>query len=257
MVMQVQMPASDATPAELRLPDFIGLGTQKGGTTTLHQLLINHPQVHLPPAKELHYFDLQPEQPASWYGAQFAAASPEQRCGEITPYYLFHPEVPQRIQTLVPRVKLVVLLRDPVERALSQIAHARKRGFESLQPAAAIAAEAERLASGDPISLQKHSYVARSRYLEQLDRYEALFPKNQILVLQSEMLFQHPEPTWERLQQFLGLEPSMMRMALPRANAGDGPGDGVTPELRDQLRSWLTTTAAGVRERYGFGWDWA
>ncbi|MEC8688447.1 MAG: sulfotransferase [Cyanobacteriota bacterium] len=239
-----------------RLPDFLGLGTQKGGTTSLHQLLSAHPQVHLPAAKELHYFDLQPDLPTAWYSQQFKSSTAEQLCGEITPFYLFHPDVPKRIKALLPRVKLLVLLRDPVERALSQIFHARQRGFEALEPAEAIAAEGDRLASGDPISLQKHSYLARSRYLEQLDRYEALFPKSQILVMQSEALFRQPEPIWQQLQRFLNLDAIPMP-PLPVANAGGGAGRTVDPALRAQLRDALATTASGVRERYGFGWDWA
>ena len=240
-----------------RLPDFLGLGTQKGGTTTLHQLLGLHPDVHLPDRKEVHYFDLQPEQPASWYAEQFSSARPGQHCGEITPFYLFHPEVPARIRALLPEAKLLVLLRDPVERALSQVFHARKRGFERLEPAAAIAAADRRLASGDPECLQKHSYVARSRYLEQLERYDALFPAHQLLVMQSEALFQNPEPVWQRLQDFLGLTPVPLPEVMPRANAGDAHARDVDPDLRKQLRRLLTTTAEGVRERYGFGWDWS
>ena len=237
-------------------PDFIGLGTQKGGTTTLHQLLQSHPDVFLPAAKELHYFDQQPDRRPSWYEQQFERATANQCCGEITPFYLFHPAVPARIHVLLPKVKLIVLLRDPVERALSQVFHARKRGFEPLEPAAAIAAEAERLASGDPVSLQKHSYVARSRYLEQLNRYEALFPPSQLLVLQSEALFQQPHQIWDRLQRFLKLA-SVPLPPLPVANAGDGGGSRVDPALRAELRCALATTASGVRERYGFGWNWA
>ena len=243
-------------PMPARLPDFLGLGTQKGGTTSLHQLLHAHPQVHIPAAKELHYFDLQPEQPAHWYAQHFERSSTAQLCGEITPFYLFHPDVPGRIQALLPNVKLLVLLRDPVERALSQVFHARKRGYEQLEPEAAIAAEADRLASGETIHLQKHSYVARSRYLEQLERYEALFPNSQMLVLQSEALFRQPEPIWQQLQRFLDLETVPMP-SLPVANAGDGASRSVDPALRAHLRTVLATTASGVRERYGFGWDWA
>ena len=239
-----------------RLPDFLGLGTQKGGTTTLHQLLRAHPGVFLPAAKELHYFDLQPQRTPNWYEQHFSEAEPDQCCGEITPFYLFPPAAPTRIQALLPNAKLVVLLRDPVERAFSQIFHARKRGFESLEPADAIAAEADRLASGDPVSLQKHSYVARSRYLEQLDRYETLFPAAQLLVLQSEALFEQPHRIWETLQRFLGLPPRPLP-PLPMANVGDGGSSTVDPALRSELRSVLATTASGVRERYGFGWDWA
>ena len=176
-----------------RLPDFLGLGTQKGGTTSLHQWLSTHPQVFLPACKEVHYFDQQPEQPTSWYAQHFQNAQPEQVCGEITPFYLFHPDVPTRIHAVLPKVRMIVLLRDPVERTLSQVFHARKRGFESLMPEEALAAEASRLQSGNPESLQKHSYVSRSRYLDQLNRYEILFTRHQLLVLQSEQLFSDPK----------------------------------------------------------------
>ena len=79
-----------------RFPDFLGLGVQKGGTTSLHCLLAQHPDVFLPAVKEVHYFSLNFAAGQDWYGSQFAAARPEQHCGEITPYYIFHPEVPRR-----------------------------------------------------------------------------------------------------------------------------------------------------------------
>ncbi len=239
-----------------RLPHFLGLGTQKGGTTTLHELLASHPQVFLPDCKEVHYFDLNHDQPLSWYTKHFAKAGQDQRCGEITPFYLFHPEAPKRIKDLLPNVKLIVLLRDPVERTLSQVFHARKRGFETLEPTDAIAAETERLASGDPFSFQKHSYLSRSLYLEQMDRYEALFPSTQLLVLQSEMLFKDPNGNWDTLQRFLGLEVHQTSMKLPRANAGTGERKTVDPSLLKTLQDELRATATGVRKRYGFDWGW-
>ena len=137
-------------PERPRLPDFLGLGTQKGGTSTLQALLKTHPRVFLPACKEVHYFSLHAQQPTQWYADHYRRASRGQRCGDITPYYLFHPDAPKRIQALLPKARLIVLLRDPVERCLSQIFHARRLGFETLEPEAAIAAEAERLASGDP-----------------------------------------------------------------------------------------------------------
>ena len=123
--------------------------------------------------------------------------------------------------------------------------------------AAALAAEPERLQSGDPVSLQKHSYLSRSRYLEQLDRYEALFPDEQLLILRSEDLFGNPESIWRRLLSFLQLRPIPWPGALPRANAGDGSGDGLDPALRQQLRQQLAETVAGVKSRYGISWDWS
>lgn len=124
-------------PMTAQRPDFIGLGTQKGGTTTLHQLLQSHPDVFLPAAKELHCFDQQPDRPRSSYEQQFEKATADQRCGEITPFFMFHPDVPARIHDLLPEVKLIVLLRDTVERALSRVFHSRRRRFEPRQPAEA------------------------------------------------------------------------------------------------------------------------
>lgn len=238
------------------LPDFLGLGTQKGGTTTLHWLLTKHQQVHLPKCKEVHYFTQHHHQGEAWYSSHFENAAPQQRCGEITPFYLFHPEAAGRIHALLPQAKLIVLLRDPVERAISHFFHARQRGFEPLELEDAMAAESNRLASGDPFSFQKHSYVSRSRYLEQLDRYEALFPSHQLLILRSEDLFEQVEQIWPRLLHFLDLEPIAVPTHLPQANAGRGETRSVDPALRDRLRNQLSGTVAGIQSRYGITWEW-
>ena len=240
-----------------RLPHFLGLGTQKGGTTSLQKLLMQHTRVYLPPCKEVHYFSQHAEQPASWYSAHYRDASRGQRRGDITPFYLFHPDVPERIRALLPRARMIVLLRDPVERTLSQVFHARRHGFETLELADALAAEPERLASGSAYSFQKHSYLARSRYLEQLDRYEALFPKRQLLVLKSEDLFNNTAAVWEQIQRFLKLPLVPLPMALPITNAGRGEADDVDPAIRAMLRRELATTASGVRQRYKIDWGWS
>ena len=239
------------------LPDFLGLGTQKGGTTTLHRLLRKHPDVFLPACKEVHFFDQNYNSGEAWYREHFAAARADQRCGDITPFYLFHPDVPGRIYQDIPNARLIVLLRDPVERAISQVFHAQRLGFEPLPIDEALAAEQGRLATGDPYSFQKHSYLSRSHYLEQLDRYEALFPREQLLILRSEDLFSTPERVWQKLLSFLELKPMNWVGALPRANAGDGLGDRIDPALRQQLRQQLAETVAGVRSRYGITWEWS
>jgi len=108
-------------PERPRLPDFLGLGTQKGGTSTLQTLLKTHPRVFLPACKEVHYFSLHAQQPTQWYADHYRKASRGQRCGDITPYYLFHPDAPERIRALLPKARLIVLLRDPVERCLPDL----------------------------------------------------------------------------------------------------------------------------------------
>jgi len=220
-------------------------------------LLKTHPRVFLPPAKELHYFSLHAERSSDWYSNHFRTSTSLQRCGEITPFYLFHPAAPQRIKSLLPKAQLIVLLRDPVERCLSQVFHARRLGFERLNPEDAINAEAERLASGSEFSYQKHSYQARSRYLEQLDRYEQLFPKQQLFILRSVDLFEQTQQIWNQLLNFLHLPTHPLPEPLPHANRGKGEAEQVTLALRTRLRKELAPTAAGVRRRYGFGWDWS
>ena len=249
----------------MRLPSFLCLGTQKGGTTTLHNLLAQHPQVFLPACKEVHYFSLHDQQPLNWYAEHYSAAQPGRRCGDITPYYLFHPRAPLRIQQVLPQAKLIVLLRDPVERALSQVFHARRLGFEPLELEAALAAEPERLADAEErlrepgstdYSHQKHSYVSRSRYEQQLQHYGALFPERQLLVLRSEDLFNATELSWQRIQAFLELDALPLPASLERANVGRGEAKAVPERVREQLRHALAGTVAAVQQRYGIAWDW-
>ncbi len=196
------------------------------------------------------------EKPVSWYAEHYRDAKWFQRRGDITPYYLFHPDAPRRIYSLLPKAKLIVLLRDPVERALSQVFHAQRHGFEKLAVKAALKAEESRLAGGTLFSHQKHSYVARGKYLEQLDRYEALFPKSSLLILRSEDLFSKPENIWLKIQMFLRIPVKTLKMALPRANSGNGESEAVKQDIRDQLKNELRSTVEGVKARYGFDWGW-
>ena len=150
-----------------------------------------------------------------------------------------------------------MLLRDPVERTLSQYFHSVRLGLENLPLEQALNAEANRLSTRNPLHLQEHSYVIRSRYMEQLDRYLKLFHPSQLLVLQSEALFVDPAQVWQRLEQFLQLSTAPCPAITPRANAGRGEATRVPDALRSILRQQLRTTALEVRQRYGFGWSWA
>lgn len=246
-----------------RLPDFLGLGVQKGGTTTLQRLLEQHPGAFLPAAKELHFFSLHFAEGEAWYREQFALATPEQRCGEITPYYIFHPQAPVRVQALLPFARLIVLLRDPVERALSQYFHSRRLGLEWLPLEAALASEAERLQGADALlnipegrhrSHQEHSYLSRSRYQVQMSNWQARFPADQLLVLRSEDLFDQPELTWKKILRFLELEPWPMPVLTEPANAGRGEAAKVDPALRLSLRQQLRETYRWAADQYGLTW---
>ena len=233
----------------MTLPDFLGIGTQKGGTTYLYELLKRHPQVFLAEPKEQHFFSLHWQRGADWYRRQFASAAESQICGEITPYYLFHPEVPARIQSLLPNVKLIVLLRDPVERALSQYFHSRRLGLEHMDLEEAFAAEhgrlknsAEALKQGLPhLSHQQHSYLSRSRYEEQLQRFEQYVITDQILLLKSEDLFSETALIWGKIMEFLGLNSSICPQLKP-IYQGRGESNLVSSDFKQCLRKELEPT---------------
>ncbi|RAQ39531.1 deacetylase sulfotransferase, partial [Arthrospira sp. O9.13F] len=136
----------DETKAIAPPPHFIIIGTQKGGTNSLYQYLCQHPQIIPAASKEIHYFTLNYHQPPQWYQSQFPRLPhPQQLTGEGSPYYLYHPAVPQRLHQYSPQVKLIVLLRNPVDRAISHYYWEVKLGCEPLSLEKAIAAEAGRL----------------------------------------------------------------------------------------------------------------
>lgn len=252
-------------PGTLSLPDALGIGVQKGGTTTLHHLLQAHPEVYLPACKEVHFFSKHYAAGPAWYARHFAEAPAHCRRIEITPYYVFHPMVPERVRALLPRVRLILLLRDPVERALSQLFHSRRLGFETLPAEQALAAECERLAGADAVlaqpdglhqSHQEHSYLSRSRYELQLPRWRAAFAPEQLLVLRSEDLFDAPAAVWTRLQAFLQLTPVELPEGLAKPwNRGHGEADAVSSGLRAELRSQLEPTYAAMARDYGINWS--
>ena len=175
--------------------------------------------------------------------------------------------VPERIQRCCPKARLIVLLRDPVERALSQFFHSQRFGLELLPLERALAAEPERLRTAERAlkrrqrhkSHQEHSYVARSRYELQLQGYEQLFPRDQLWIGRSEDLFERPEWVWRELLQWLELDVIPLPEMGVRANAGTGAtresGDASRARICSQLREQLASTYASMEKKYGLVWN--
>ena len=129
------------------LPDFLILGAQKAGTTALYSYLRKHPSIIGPSWKEVSYFDRHYARGPAWYRGNFPNKLRTRGAlvGEASPSYLFHPLGPRRVRELVPEARLVALLRDPVDRALSHYNHERALGREPLSFEDALAAEDDRL----------------------------------------------------------------------------------------------------------------
>jgi hypothetical protein len=240
-------------PGHRRPPDYLVIGVKRGGTTSLQRYLAQHPQVMEPhTAKASHYFDVAHGKSWSWYLSHFPTDGAREKrsakaggavvVGEASPYYSFHPLALERIAAVMPDVKLVMALRDPVDRAWSHYAYEVARGFETLPFAEALDAEPNRLAGveermrRDPAledaHHRHHSYQARGRYAEQIERVRALFPAEQLHLVVSEELFGAPSATLGAVFRFLGLPPiDEGRYTVQNANEYAE----LEPELRDRL----------------------
>ena len=257
------------------LPDYLIIGAQRAGTTSLHRYLIQHPGVRTTlRTKGVHFFDTGYGRGMSWYASRFPTRltawyvarrhGVELRTGEASPYYLFHPQVPARVAEHLPQVKLIALLRDPVGRAYSHYQHEVARGFETLSFEEAISAEPARLAgeaerlAADPgyrsFAHQHHSYLARGRYHEQLERWRARFSDHQLLVLSSERFFAEPERTFQRVLEFLEL-PAFTPDGYERHNGYDyrKMGEAVHARLVEHYREPNRQLYASLGD--DFGWS--
>ncbi len=205
-----------------RLPDFIVVGTQKGGTTELYDQLVLHPQIAPSFAKEVHFFDANFSKGTDWYTAFFPRVSETDvnrtsGCitGEASPCYLFHPDVARRVWATIPHVKIILLLRNPVDRAYSHYHHEVRLGYETLPFEKALAREEVRLQGEKAKMLRdKHyysnnymhySYLNRGIYIDQVKSWFEVFPQEQILVLKSEEFFANTASVMSQVHQFLGV----------------------------------------------------
>jgi hypothetical protein len=256
------------------LPDFIIVGAQKGGTTSLEAYLREHPDVLPCAAKEVHYFDgrryLWGD---AWYRRQFMNPGDLQSTrrfrgrrligGEATPYYLYHPQVPERISSLTPYAKLIALLRDPVERAYSQYQHNVRYDKEPLSFVEALKREDEivpaehaRIAADSTYRSEAHhrySYKLRGCYAEQIQRYYRYFPRNQLLILRSEDLFARPQEIYDQVLEFLGMPAYKLKSTTAR-NAG-GYADGAIPQ-EEELRRYFEPHNQKLYELIGRDMGW-
>lgn len=246
------------------LPDFLVIGAQKAGTTYLYGLLRSHPRVKAAAKKEVHFFDTPKwRKGMGFYGEQFPDTSGGFVTGEATPYYLFEPRVPGRVASTLPSVKLVVLLRNPVERAYSDWRHKVRQGTEDLAFEAALAAEGartagerERMLADEHYysrALRRYSYLSRGVYVDQLARWRERFAGDRLLVAKSEDLYANPERVCEEVLDFLSLN----RRALTARGYGyGGEAEPMKPETHRRLEEYYRPHNLKLYEYLGrdFGW---
>jgi hypothetical protein len=247
------------------LVTFLIAGVQKGGTTALYDYLADYPDVALSRVKEVHFFD---DETRAWprpdYGAYHAQFDdPAGRpCGEATPIYLYWPNAAERIRAYNPAMRLILMLRDPVERAWSHWRMEYARGAEREPFAWCIRQGRQRLFDADPAGgasgapwghHREFSYVERGFYAEQIARLFTVFPQDQVLALRAEDLRSDPDATLDQVRRFIGLGEAPPPPAREVHVGQDiDYGAALTPQDVDWLRRIYARDQARLPALVGF-----
>jgi len=224
-VRKIQFEARRLQNAPRALPDFIVIGAQKSGTSSMFAYLRQHAQIVRPIYKEPYFFDRHYRRGLSWYGCNFPTqAAMEQRNDryqrrhltfEATATYIFDPRVPQRIARDLATRKFILLLRNPADRAISAYWHARRMGLETRSLDHALGADFERYEQEIAFEQRRSpvpnspaprpTYVRRGIYHEAISRWHEVFLPQDLLVLESEKMFAEPRDTMAKVFKFLNL----------------------------------------------------
>lgn len=245
-LFRMSIPARRLTASWRKLPDFIIAGAQKAGSTYLFEVLSQQDEIWGPPIKELHYHDLHPHRGVGWYRAHFEFLRSPRMQIEASPFYMLHPHAPARMAKTTPGARVIVVLRDPVARALSHFNHNRRKGREPLSFRDALAAETSRIADQagairtNPTAasdrFRHFSYRLRGEYALQVAALIAAFPPEKVLAVDSDLLFAHDTQELTRLEEFVGLKIDLSKAGRARKNSGGGYLD-MEPGLHADLRS--------------------
>jgi Sulfotransferase domain len=236
--------------------DFIIAGAQKSGTTALHYFLQKHPQITLGDQQEMHFFDNDdffsaPPADYELLHRHFPPVAPSTIAGECTPSYLYYEPAMERIWNYNSQIKLLILLRNPVERAFAHWNMQRFKGRESLDFLDAVKTEKTRATEASPLQFRRFSYVDRGFYSEQLERVWKFFSRPQVKVIKFEEFQDNNRETLNGIFEFLGVKPLRMIRSKDR---------NVVPYERaisDEEREYLFGIFAGeiVRLEEMLGWD--
>lgn len=230
------------------LPDFLIIGAMKAGTTSLYHNMVKHPKIIPALWKEIYFFDSRYSKGLDWYRVHFSIRSQKRLgefariTGEASPSYLYHPHAARRVREHLPDVRLIVLLRNPVNRAYSHYQHEVIRGGETRSFEEAVEQE-EALLSGelDKIMKDEHyysknymrrSYLNRGIYVDQLKTWMHYFDREQFLILRSEDFFENQPSVLQRVYDFLDLpdwQPDTLRKYGSRGYS----------RIAESTREWL------------------
>jgi len=247
------------------------VGAQKSGSSSLYYYLQQHPQVKPTFGKEIHYFTGSIVENMDtyakgrvWYQAHFPFSKTlkeDDICVDATPLYLFNPLAAGRIHQCNPNFKIIILLRDPVERAISHYYHSKKMGQENLPIETALIKESERLKNAianknykDP-AYRTHSYQARGLYWQQIQQYLQHFNKEQLLIINSDDFFNETSQTLKNVFEFLAIDENYNIHDLTAKNTGDKQSN-VSAEVYQQLSEYYRIPNQALFKGINQTFDW-
>jgi len=191
--------------------DFILAGAQKSGTTALHYFLSRHPDIAMGDQQEIHFFDddalFVSEPDYEQLHKHYPLLAPSTLAGDCTPSYIYHEPAAERIWKYNPEIKLLIILRNPVDRAFAHWNMQRYRGREPLDFFDAVREEKTRVAGAPAAEARRFAYVNRGFYGQQLARLFNFFPREQVKVVKFEEFKEKQRETLNSIFSFLGLEP--------------------------------------------------
>ncbi|NEQ36422.1 MAG: tetratricopeptide repeat protein [Okeania sp. SIO3I5] len=243
-------------------PNFIIIGSQKSGTTSLENYISQHPQVLPAIKKETHFWSGKFHRGIDWYLAHFPPIPKSKNfiTGEATPNYLVTDEVPERIYSLLPSIKLLVILRNPVDRAFSQYHHWQRLNWEDRSFEVAINQELEILKTTpkQPQGDRKYwqlsgNYIGRGVYIEFMQKWMAVFPREQFLILRGEDLYERSDDTMKQVFNFLGL-PEYKLAKYKKLNSGSYAP--ISDLLRQRLSEYFQLHNQRLEEYLEMKFNW-
>lgn len=262
VLMSTRWKSRRSTSRLRRYPDFIVIGGQRTGTTSLFHSLAEHPRLTPSFRKEVHYFDIHyVNHDQNWYRANFPLRGPSEKLAyEATPNYLAHPDTPKAMKSLLPDVKLIALLRNPVERTYSSWRFLVYRGLEqrtfreAIDSELAGGAEEENHSPRKQTGDMRFAYLRKSRYAEHLERWLTFYDRSQMLIVKSEDLFQQPAKTMERILGFVDLVPSP-KVSMQHIHAT--PSTSLSTEDRLWLEEYFEPHNRRLEDLLGEKFDWS
>ncbi len=247
------------------VPQFLVVGAQKSGTTSLFYYLAKHPSIIMAYDQEVSYFDLNYQLGLRWYKIQFPTLNrvKDKIVGENTPNYLFYPTCPKRISELHPDMKIVMLLRNPVHRAYSQYWHEKKYGYENRDVWEAIVEEEDRVQENyhqlllgeidHSFEVYHFAYLKRGLYAEQIARYMEYFDRKSFCIVSTEEFSRDPHSTLDRIFHFLSINSHKPDISEPH-------NVNVYPRMPEELEKFLYSYYESPNDRLfkliGQTFDW-